>query len=61
VTQSEKALKLLQRAVEEMEIRYTKLSKARVKKLSEYNEKFPQEQLYRIIFVIDELADLMMS
>jgi S-DNA-T family DNA segregation ATPase FtsK/SpoIIIE len=61
VTQAEKALKLLQRAVEEMEIRYTKLSKARVKKLSEYNEKFPQEQLYRIIFVIDELADLMMS
>jgi FtsK/SpoIIIE family/Ftsk gamma domain/FtsK alpha domain len=61
VTQAEKALKLLQWAVEEMEIRYTKLSKARVKKLSEYNEKFPQEQLYRIIFVIDELADLMMS
>jgi S-DNA-T family DNA segregation ATPase FtsK/SpoIIIE len=29
VTQSEKALKLLQWAVEEMEIRYTKLSKAR--------------------------------
>ena len=44
-----------------MEIRYNKLSKARVKKLSEYNDKFPQEQLYRIIFVIDELADLMMS
>lgn len=61
VTQADKALKLLQRAVEEMEIRYTKLSKARVKKLSEYNDKFPQEQLYRIIFVIDELADLMMS
>lgn len=61
VTQAEKALKLLQWAVEEMEVRYTKLSKARVKKLSEYNDKFPQEQLYRIIFVIDELADLMMS
>lgn len=61
VTQSEKALKLLQWAVEEMETRYTKLSKARVKKLTEYNDKFPQEQLYRIVFVIDELADLMMS
>ena len=61
VTQADKALKLLQRAVQEMEIRYNKLSKARVKKLSEYNDKFPQEQLYRIIFVIDELADLMMS
>lgn len=61
VTQSDKALKLLQRAVQEMEVRYTKLSKSRVKKLSEYNEKFPNEQLYRIVFVIDELADLMMS
>lgn len=61
VTQSEKALKLLQWAVEEMETRYTKLAKARVKKLTEYNVKFPDEQLYRIVFVIDELADLMMS
>lgn len=61
VTQADKALKLLQWAVEEMETRYTKLSKARVKKLSEYNDKFPNEQLYRIVFVIDELADLMMS
>ena len=61
VTQADKALKLLQRAVQEMEVRYTKLSKCRVKKLSEYNEKFPDDQLYRIVFVIDELADLMMS
>ena len=61
VTQSDKALKLLQWAVEEMEVRYTKLAKSRVKKLSEYNTKFPDEQLYRIVFVIDELADLMMS
>ncbi len=44
-----------------MEERYTKLSKNRVKKVSEYNAKFPDEQLYRIVFVIDELADLMMS
>ena len=44
-----------------MEVRYTKLAKARVKKLTEYNAKFPDEQLYRIVFVIDELADLMMS
>ena len=44
-----------------MEVRYTKLAKARVKKLTEYNAKFPDEQLYRIVFVIDELADLMHS
>lgn len=61
VTQSDKALKLLQWAVEEMETRYTKLAKSRVKKLTEYNAKHPDDQLYRIVFVIDELADLMMS
>lgn len=61
VTQADKALKLLQRAVDEMESRYTKLSKARVKKLSEYNTKHPDQKLYRIVVVIDELADLMMS
>lgn len=61
VTQADKALKLLQRAVEEMESRYTKLAKSRVKKLSEFNKKFPNDQLYRIVVVIDELADLMMS
>ena len=61
VTQSDKALKLLQWTVEEMETRYSLLAKERVKQLSEYNKKFPDKQLYRIVFVIDELADLMMS
>lgn len=61
VTQPDKALKILQRAVEEMELRYTKLKKTRVKKLEEYNKKHPEDKLYRIVIVIDELADLMMS
>lgn len=61
VTKADKALKLLQRAVEEMEVRYTKLKKNRAKKLEEYNEKNPDDNMYRIIIVIDELADLMMS
>lgn len=61
VTQADKALKMLQWAVEEMEVRYTKLKKTRVKKLEEYNEKHPEDSMYRIVIVIDELADLMMS
>jgi len=62
VTRPAKALKLLQRSVEEMEIRYSKLKKAKAKKLEEYNAKVPaEEKMYRIVIVIDELADLMMS
>ena len=61
VTRPDKALKLLQWSVEEMEIRYTKLKKAKAKKLEEYNAKNPNDKMYRIVIVIDELADLMMS
>jgi len=61
VTDPDKALKLLNRAVEEMETRYSLLKKHRVKKIEEYNAKIIWEKMYRIVFVIDELADLMMS
>lgn len=61
MTRPDKALKLLQWSVEEMEMRYTKLKKAKAKKLIEYNAKNPDDKMYRIVIVIDELADLMMS
>lgn len=61
VTNPDKALKLLKRTVEEMEERYSLLKKHRVKKMEEYNKKIIWEKMYRIVFVIDELADLMMS
>jgi S-DNA-T family DNA segregation ATPase FtsK/SpoIIIE len=44
-----------------MERRYTKLKEKRVKNIDEYNAKVMGEKMYRIVFVIDELADLMMS
>jgi len=44
-----------------MEKRYTKLKEKRVKNIDEYNAKVMGEKMYRIVFVIDELADLMMS
>lgn len=61
VSESDKALKLLKRAVDEMERRYWMLKEKRVKNIDEYNQKIIWEKLYRIVIVIDELADMMMS
>ncbi|MCS6982993.1 MAG: DNA translocase FtsK [Candidatus Absconditabacterales bacterium] len=61
VTVPDKALKLLQWSVDEMESRYNKLKHDKVKNFDEYNEKHPDNKLYRIVIVIDELADLMMT
>lgn len=61
VSESEKALKLLKWSVDEMEKRYWLLKEKRVKNIDEYNHKIIWEKLYRIIIVIDELADMMMS
>jgi S-DNA-T family DNA segregation ATPase FtsK/SpoIIIE len=43
-----------------MERRYTMLKEKRVKNIEEYNHKIIWEKLYRIVIVIDELADMMM-
>lgn len=60
VSDPDKALKLLRRAVDEMEKRYTLLKDKRVKNIEEYNKKVMWEKMFRIVFVIDELADMMM-
>jgi len=44
-----------------MERRYTLLKDKRVKNIEEYNKKVISEKMYRIVFVIDELADMMMQ
>ena len=64
VYDSWKAIKLLQWTVNEMERRYTQLKEIRVKNLMEYNEKAGREwkeKMYRIVFIIDEMADMMLS
>ncbi|HMT01400.1 MAG TPA: DNA translocase FtsK [Candidatus Absconditabacterales bacterium] len=61
ITKPDVALRGLKWAVNEMERRYELLKNSRVRNLKEYNKKFPDEQLYRVVIVIDELADLMMS
>ncbi len=61
VFEPEKALKLLKRTEHEMERRYGTLKEMRVKNIDEYNTKNPTEKMFRIIFVIDELASMMLS
>lgn len=61
VSDPDKALKLLKRAVDEMEHRYGLLKSKRVRNIDEYNKKLiGDNKLFRIVIVIDELADMMM-
>ena len=44
----------------EMDSRYERFAKAGVRKIEEYNTKYPDEKLPYVVIFIDELADLMM-
>lgn len=66
ITDSEKALNALSWCVDEMERRFIVFANARVKNLEEYNNSEEvlegrAEKLPYIIFIIDELADLLMT
>lgn len=62
ITEPEKAVKVLKWTVWFMNERYQKLKKIKVRNVDEYNNKVEEkEKMYRLIVIIDELADLMMS
>jgi len=62
ITKADKAVKVLKWAVAYMEERYSLLKEKKVRNLSEYNEKVNEkDRMYRLVIIIDELADLMMS
>lgn len=62
ITEPEKAVKVLKRAVDFMNSRYQKLKKLKVRNIDQYNKKVSKEEkMFRLVIIIDELADLMMS
>ncbi|NTU93185.1 MAG: DNA translocase FtsK [Chlorobiaceae bacterium] len=61
VTDPKKAPKALQSVVREMERRYETLEKSGVRNIREYNRKMPEEAMFYLVVVIDELADLMIT
>ncbi len=64
VKQIDKALHVLSKLVNEMELRYSKIAQLRVRDISEYNylaEERGETPLPYLVIVIDELADLLMG
>ncbi|GAC1543452.1 MAG: hypothetical protein NVS3B16_09810 [Vulcanimicrobiaceae bacterium] len=60
ITDAKLAAGALYEMTREMDTRYERFAKAGVRKIEEYNAKFPDEKLPFIVIVIDELADLML-
>ena len=60
ITDPRLAAGALYEMTKEMDGRYERFAKAGVRKIEEYNAKFPDEKLPYVVIVIDELADLML-
>jgi S-DNA-T family DNA segregation ATPase FtsK/SpoIIIE len=60
ITDPKLAAGALYEMTREMDSRYERFAKAGVRKIEEYNAKFPDEKLPFIVIIIDELADLML-
>jgi len=60
ITDARLAAGALLEITKEMDSRYERFAKAGVRKIEEYNAKYPQENLPYVVIVIDELADLML-
>jgi S-DNA-T family DNA segregation ATPase FtsK/SpoIIIE len=60
ITDARLAAGALFEMTKEMDTRYERFAKAGVRKIEEYNQKFPDEKLPYVVIIIDELADLML-
>ncbi len=60
ITEPSMAAGALAMITREMDQRYERFAKSGVRKIEEYNAKFPAEKLPYVVVVIDELADLML-
>jgi S-DNA-T family DNA segregation ATPase FtsK/SpoIIIE len=60
ITDARMAAGALNEMTREMDSRYERFAKAGVRKIEEYNAKFPDERLPYVAVIIDELADLML-
>jgi S-DNA-T family DNA segregation ATPase FtsK/SpoIIIE len=60
ITDPSMAAGALNKITTEMDTRYQRFAKAGVRKIEEYNAKYPDEKLPYIVVIIDELADLML-
>ena len=60
ITDARMAAGALFEMTKEMDQRYERFAKAGVRKIEEYNAKFPDEKLPYVVIIIDELADLML-
>src|SRR5579884_3363329 len=60
ITDARMAAGALFEMTKEMDVRYERFAKAGVRKIEEYNVKYPDEKLPYVVVVIDELADLML-
>ncbi|MDD2680511.1 MAG: DNA translocase FtsK 4TM domain-containing protein [Patescibacteria group bacterium] len=61
ITEVSKTINALKWCLNEMDRRYDVLNKAGKKNIQGYNESKPEEKMPFIIFIIDELADFMMT
>jgi S-DNA-T family DNA segregation ATPase FtsK/SpoIIIE len=60
ITDAKLAAGALFEMTKEMDQRYERFAKAGVRKIEEYNAKFPEQKLPYVVIIIDELADLML-
>ncbi len=60
LTEPKQVVSALKWAANEMENRYTKLREAKVRQIDEYNAQAGFTAMYKIVIVIDELADIML-